>query len=153
MFPAASFNAPALIVILISPPGKLLIVNGNVFVLLSELVVTVPKDKFVNLTPSAVTVTFDELSVLVAKAVSSVPWKFNLYVLASALYVPSSMSFAHVGAVPSAENVYVFAALLFPAVSCNAPALIVTFTLPPAKLFNVIGNVFLFPLTVAVPIV
>ena len=42
---------------------------------------------------------------------------------------------------------------MFPAVSFNAPALIVTFTVPPVKLLIVIGNVLVFPLVDAVPIV
>ena len=76
--------------------------------MLSELVVIVPNDKLVSFTPSAVTVTFDELNVLVANFWSSVPWNFNVYVLASALYVPSIILSAHVGADASTVNSYTF---------------------------------------------
>ena len=139
-----------------SPPGKLLIVNGNVFVLLSALVVTEPNDKLFNVLvfpflSVAVIFTFDELNVVDANASLSVPWNFNEYVFASASYVPSIILSAHTGLSPSTQNSYTFCALSFPVLSFNAPALIVTFTVPPVKLFSVIGNVFVFPLVVAVP--
>ena len=70
------------------------------------------------------------------KAISSVPTKFNAYVLADAEYVPSLTLSAHTGAVLSVIIVYVFSALLFPPatsvdVSTNAPDFIVISIFPP----------------------
>ena len=113
VFPVVSFNAPEDIVILMSPPGKLFIVNGNVFVLLSELVVTEPNDKLFNVLvfpflSVAVIDTFDELNVVDANALLSVPLNCNVYFFASASYVPFIILSAHTGLSPSIVNSYIF---------------------------------------------
>ena len=112
----------------------MLIVNGNVFVVLSELNDAVPNEKFVVEVPFTFTVTFpliddDELF----KYLSSDPTKFNEYVFPDAEYAPSLTltSFAHVGFVESVVTVYVFASLVFPDVSTNTPAFIIISIVPP----------------------
>ena len=101
MFPDVSTNAPALIDIVISPPVKLLIVNGNVFVL--SFNVAVPNVTFA-VFPPIVTVTFEEFSTdaVLFNPVSSVPIKFNVYVLPESF--PLLIDPFHTGGVASTEN-------------------------------------------------
>ena len=112
-----------------------MIVNGNVFVLLSELNDVVPNVKLLELTavPPTFTVTFDVLNVdeELFNPVSSEPTRFSAYVFPDVDHVPPLTLSAHVGAVVSGVNEYVFAELVFPAVSTNAPALTVIDIVPP----------------------
>ena len=106
--------------------------------MLSELSDVEPNVKLLALTtvPSTFTVKFLEVPVVnfddeSFNPVSSDPTKFNAYVFADVDHVPPLTSFAHVGAVISGVNEYVFEELVFPAVSTNAPALAVIDIVPP----------------------